>query len=59
MTDMLELYQFSERQFLEFDEIVPMRLNKNRNVVSPKPIFSLDDHMRAGRIPDEKYLQKT
>ena len=41
MTDMLELYQFSERQFLEFDEIVPMRLNKNRNVVSPKLYFLL------------------
>ena len=27
MTDMQELYQFTERQFLEFDEIVPMRLN--------------------------------
>ena len=41
MTDMQELYRFTERQFLEFDEIVPMRLNKEGNVVSPKLYFLL------------------
>ena len=41
MADMQELYRFTERQFLEFDEIVPMRLNKEGNVVSPKLYFLL------------------
>ena len=41
MTDMQELYQFTERQFLEFDEIVPMRLNRKGDTVSPKLYFLL------------------
>ena len=41
MADMQELYQFTERQFLEFDEIVPMRLNRKGDTVSPKLYFLL------------------
>lgn len=41
MEDMKELYRFTERQFLEFDEIVPMRLNRKRDTVSPKLYFLL------------------
>ena len=41
MTDMQELYRFTERQFLEFDEIVPMRLNRNGDTVSPRLYFLL------------------
>ena len=41
MTDMQELYRFTERQFLEFDEIVPMRLNRKGDTVSPKLYFLL------------------
>lgn len=41
MTDMHELYRLTEKQFLEFDEIVPMRLNKKGNTVSPKLYFLL------------------
>lgn len=41
MKDMHELYQFTERQFLEFDEIVPMRLNREGKTVSPKLYFLL------------------
>ena len=41
MTDMQELYRLTEKQFLEFDEIVPMRLNKKGDTVSPKLYFLL------------------
>ena len=41
MADMRELYQLTERQFLEFDEIVPMRLNRKGDTVSPKLYFLL------------------
>ena len=40
-TDMCHLYQFTESEFLEFDKIVPMRLNTNMMVVSPKLYFLL------------------
>ncbi len=41
MTDMQELYRLTEKQFLEFDEIVPMRLNRKGDTVSPKLYFLL------------------
>ena len=39
--EMQELYKFTEGEFLEFDKIVPMRLNKKMNAVSPKLYFLL------------------
>ena len=38
---MQQLYQFTEGEFLEFDKIVPMKLNKEMNAVSPKLYFLL------------------
>ena len=35
------MYQFTEREFLEFDKVVPMRFNSAMNVVSPKLYFLL------------------
>ena len=40
-TDMQQLYQFTEGEFLEFDKIVPMNLNKEMSTVSPKLYFLL------------------
>ena len=40
-TDMQHLYQFTEGEFLEFDKVVPMRLNKEMDTVSPKLYFLL------------------
>lgn len=41
IAEMQYLYQFTEREFLEFDKVVPMRFNPTMNVVSPKLYFLL------------------
>ena len=41
ITEMRYLYQFTEREFLEFDKIVPIRFNPTMSAVSPKLYFLL------------------
>ena len=41
VAEMQEMYRFTEGEFLKFDEVVPMRLNKEMTTVSPKLYFLL------------------